>query len=470
MKSVYEIIKDLRETRGTNAKMAILESHRDNLDLRRFAWMTYEPTLSYYLSPNFKLKGAGSLDAGAACDMLHSRLSSRDVTGKAAVALYETTLQSCTPEAAELVNIMLDRDFRCGVGISTLNKVWKDLVTDLPYMRCALPEAAGIKQWPWGTDGFYAISQTKADGMFANIDVMPAAKQIIVSSRAGSRFLDGPHFDAIRERSMRVASHLQQKPGMGLQFHGEFVVLDDNGKYLPREVGNGIMNSLLKKGVLPMGVEIAFLCWDVVPLEAVETRRYEVRYKDRLGELIKAMVNAGEDDKEYFGIIPHRVVYTYREAMEHFIELTKRGEEGTICKKPDMIWFDGDSMEQVKMKIVFQVELVVRGLNPGKANGKNASTFGSLQCESQCGKLAVGVTGISDKLRKEIHERGDAFLGSIVKVSSNNVMKTGDAYSLFLPRVDEIRYDKSEADDLERILAQFEAAKNGVDKYFVKKI
>ncbi len=133
----------------------------------------------------------------------------------------------------------------------------------------------------------------------------------------------------------------------------------------------------------------------------------------------------------------------------------------------DRLRMDGDSREQVKMKVSFQVDLKIVGFNPGDPNGKHAATFGSLQCETDelgttVAPLAVGVSGISDKMRKEISENRDNYRGKVVTVESNAViMARGGTYSLFLPRLIEVRTDKLLADTLAHVKAQFDAAMAG---------
>ena len=63
--------------------------------------------------------------------------------------------------------------------------------------------------------------------------------------------------------------------------------------------------------------------------------------------------------------------------------------------------------------------------------------------------------------RQTIHNDRERFLQKVVTVRANSVMApSGEqgVYSLFLPRLIEVREDKSVADDLQRIKDQFAAA------------
>lgn len=66
----------------------------------------------------------------------------------------------------------------------------------------------------------------------------------------------------------------------------------------------------------------------------------------------------------------------------------------------------------------------------------------------------------------DVDANGSDFIGRIIAVRANCVMKPGDSsplHSLFLPRIVEASYrtDKTEPDSLEQVIAQFDAAVKG---------
>ena len=146
-----------------------------------------------------------------------------------------------------------------------------------------------------------------------------------------------------------------------------------------------------------------------------------------------------------------------KEAYAHYFELVKKGFEGTIIKEPQGVWADGTSKEQVKLKVEFEVDLEITGFNAG--NGKNAATFGSIECKTSDKKLAVNVPGFTDSERLRIHKIRNQLLGTIMTVKANSIMPpaASGVYSLFLPRFAEFRDDKRVADSLARVQEQFDA-------------
>lgn len=448
MKSVYDTIVAVRATSSKNEKLDILTKQKDNDDLREFLRVCYEPRINFYIS-KVDTKIGETLDHPWKFDRkllakIVQRLHGREVTGNAA----KKWLADCYAELdsaweKELLVMLIERDVKAGFSESTINKVWANTVTDVPYMRCSLPKDAKLNSFPWKKGVF---SQIKADGMFANVSNHGAGK-ITIESRNGSPFpIDAfPGIDADAQANLPA----------GYQVHGEMLVALKKMSglvYLPRQEGNGMLNKLLKGGELPPGHVVIFEAWDMIPLEAAVTKgKYKVPYAERWEKLQEAMGGCSN-----IKLIDTQIVYSYEEALRHYQYALSLELEGTIIKHPDMEWKDGTSKEQVKMKMEVCVELRVVGYNEG--TGKAAGSLGSLQCESECGKLKVNVgSGFTDKMRADIWSRKDL---SIITVKSNSIMppENKDTYSLFLPIFIEERLDKRDADTLERIQEQFVAA------------
>lgn len=280
--------------------------------------------------------------------------------------------------------------------------------------------------------------------MFVNVTV--ESGDVSLTSRPGTPLPSEPFQDLIAGLS-------QLSDG---QAHGELLVEYD-GKVLAREVGNGMLNSVIQGGQFDLGCRPIIKLWDQIPLASIKKGgRCETPYKERFDTLSLRVARLDISD---ISMIETRIVYSLKEALDHYVEQLELGLEGTIVKKLEAIWFDSTSKEQIKLKLDAPCELEVIDFLPGK--GVNAKTFGSLLCKSACGQLVVAVSGFSKKLREEIHLNRETWHGSIITVKSNQIMrpkKPGKPYSLFLPRFVEQRLDKTGGDDLSRIEEQFENA------------
>jgi DNA ligase-1 len=444
--AVYDLIEQVAATSSKNEKIALLEANRDNELLKRVLNYAYNPFKTYGIRKRPETIGSNvghEFDEGT-WELLDD-LIERTLTGNAAIEAVQGEMTALSASSAELLWRIITKDMRAGFSESTCNKVWKGLIPDFPYMRCSLPKDAKLNEFDW-TLG--VISQEKADGMFANLDFEEGGI-VSIRSRQGSPFPMEAFELLVNEVKARLAD--------GMQYHGELLVQRD-GKVLPREIGNGILNSILSGGSFAANERPIYMIWDAIPLSSVVTKgKYEVAYIKRLSFINRRLKMT---EGQYVAMIETRVYHSLGDAYSHYRDLLKLGKEGTIIKNPHAIWKDGTSKEQVKLKLEFEVELEVYGFEEG--NGKNADTFGALKCKSSCGQLLVSVSGFTDAKRREIHEnRDDWGSGAIITVRANSIMRPSESsefHSLFLPRFVERRFDKSAADDLARIEEQQQAA------------
>lgn len=441
---IYDLIESVAATPSKNEKIALLQARKDEELLKRALNYAYDPFKTYGIIPGNPSAKTGGVDFDAATWALLDSLINRSLTGNAAREALDAEFARLNDWSAQLLWRIVKKDMRAGFSESTCNKVWKGLIPDFPYMRCSLPKDAKLNEFDWALG---VVSQEKADGMFANLDHEKGGI-VRITSRQGSPF----PIEAFELLEKEVKERLAD----GLQFHGELLVTRD-GQILPREIGNGVLNSVLSGGSFAPNERPIYMIWDAIPLFAVVTKgKYEVAYIKRL-TAIQRMLKSKPG--QYVAMIETRIYHSLSDAYAHYRDLLKEGKEGTIIKNPHAIWKDGTSKEQVKLKLEFECELEVVGFEAG--NGKNADTFGALMCQSACGQLKVNVSGFTDAKRLEIHENRDTWHGSVITVRANSIMRPSESsefHSLFLPRFVEQRLDKSVADDLTRIEAQQQAA------------
>lgn len=439
--TLYEKLEQMGATTSSNAKLEIVKSLTPvELSIVKLA---LDPSVNFYIA-KLPITASGSSEWSGREYTLLDDLYTRKITGNAARSRVAEVLEDLKAEHASVLRRVILKDLKVKVGETLVNKAFPGAIPVTPYMRCSLPDKSNMPKWTdddWSTG---IISQEKADGMFASMTRYGDC--FTMASRQGSVFPG----DAMAP----IFSEVRGRIAFDLQTHGELLVYKD-GVLLERQVGNGILNSLLQGGELPEGHEVRYLVWDLIPADEAKaggrhTRPYDMRLQ-HLETLVYGLKTVS--------LIPTEVVYSKEEAVRHYRDLLAKGKEGTILKHPQAIWKDGTSKDLVKMKLEFDVELQVTGLVPG--NGKNADTFGSLTCTSACGGLVVDVSGFTDAKRKELHERGEGLMGQILTVRANGIMypsANSPKHSLFLPRFVEERLDKREADSLDHIVDQFKAA------------
>lgn len=443
---IFDVIEQIAQTPGKNDKTALVATYIKEEAFLRTLVYAYDPFKTYGVRQFLDVDAVGSERFDDSTWRMLDDLVARRLTGNAALDTIKSHMLRLDLASQELLRRVILKDLRAGFSESTINKARKGTIPSFPYMRCSLPKDTDFDKWDWEAG---VLSQEKADGMFVNVAMMDTG--VFMFSRQGTPLPSRGFIDVLNE--------LHERFEAGQQLHGELLVKKDDA-VLAREIGNGMLNKVIKGGDWAPGCYPILKLWDSVPLSNIESGQYAAPYSARLRAIHEALRST---EGAYVSLIETRLVHSLKEAYAHYKAKLLEGKEGTIVKRPTMPWRDGTSKEQIKLKLEAPCELRVVGVVPG--SGKNASTFGSLLCHSACGQLVVAVgTGIDDKLRKEIHDNLDDWIGAIITAKANGIMYSSDAdkkpHSLFLPVFVERRLDKDEADDLSRIEAQFENAVN----------
>lgn len=452
--SHLDCLNDIAAHPGTKDKQHLLKFYLGYTSFKQLVVMMLNPYYMYGVTdftkatPDWEIKPFGFYEL---MELLES-LKQRQLSGNAARLATGVAVNNGVP--ADLMIRILNKDPKAGFGDTLVNKVCPGLIPEFPYMRCSLPEKSNMAKWDWSAG---IISQIKADGMFMNVNKQGG--EVTLMSRQGQIFpTEG--FEFFHELVKEMLPD-------DTQTHGEMVVYQ-HGKLLDRQTGNGIINSVAQGGAWPEGVRTQFLAWDQIPMSAVKPKgKYEVIYGERFKAILGQLMVADEAKgilvlkNLFITAIPFKMVFSKKEAYEHFAEVVQAGGEGTVPKNPLMPWKDGTSKDQVKLKLDFIVDVEITGFTVGK--GKFASTFGAVKYKSRCGLVKGQVSGMDDATRKRVSDSREDFIGTIMAVEANAVFMpsaSNDFYSLSHPRVIEFRSmaDKSVADDLSQILAQQQAA------------
>lgn len=451
---LFEGIEHIAETPGKKDKERLVATLLE--DSLGFLVLTYayDPFKTYGIAkvPESDHNDGGFFDARTFT--LLEELARRNLTGNAAREAVKAEFERLSPEGEELLARVIKKDLRAGFTDGTINRVRPGTVAEFPYMRCVLPKKAKLDKWPWAKG---IVSQVKADGMFANVNVYSDGS-VSIHSRQGTPF---PAYHPDLELLTADLAKLDRER----QYHGELLVRNAAG-IVPRQIGNGMINSVVQGGSLEAGYAIQFSVWDTIPLEAAKPKaEHKEPYTARLMTLLNML--KGQDPGAYVSLIETRMVRSMAEAYAHSTDCLARGLEGTIIKNPGGFWRDTSSgnPDVVKIKLEVTVELKVVGVTKG--TGKRADTFGALTCRTSDDLLEVnvgsGITDASLAALMAMHGAG-TLVGSIVSVTFNDLLApsaSNPLHSLFLPRYVEIRTDKTEADSLDKVRDQYEAAKQG---------
>lgn len=444
MNKIYDVLAEVRNTAGKNDKIEILSKNKDVPFLREYLSLVYDPSKNYYIK-KWPASAVDQLseytDEQFAVELTKfcADTNNRTLSGHATLTALKDMLRWCNLEQRELFRYLIARDVEAGFNISTINKVWKDLIFVPNYQRCETEDNARFDKWDWSKRHYV---QLKADGMFVN--VIKTNDAVDFMTRSGNVFPRG----SLSNLAWLVHEYIP----VDNVVHGELLVLE-RGEVLPRTTGNGILNSVLQGEALPEQYTIRLLAWDILGHDEWKQGLSTETYSKRAGKLFGLLTDAPSS----LSVITTHMIDSVESAKQIALDWMKQGYEGAIVKNSDGIWKDHTSPNQIKIKADLDLELRVVGMVDGK--GKNKDTFGSLACVSEDEKLRVDVSGFTDEMRQYIFDHWhEEFYGQVITVKANQLLKPGKNntnYSLFLPRFVEVRHDRQEADDIERIISIF---------------
>ena len=457
--TIKQIFDEIASTSGNNDKIAVLSKYQDNDLLKRVLYMANSKRVKFFIKrvPDYpKVETEeGLIGLNHALDQL-SQITERKVTGGDAIALLETLLSSLTLDNAYILERIIEKDCKIGMGTTFMNKVFKNLIEETPYMGAvSFDEKKARKLFDKGAK---AYSQVKMDGRYCNETIHNG--EVYLESRQGEPTIV-----------------------TGAAFLKELALLNDvvlNGELtmdgVPRYESNGIIASIIdilgkrdsrtadenakkvsvfedKHGKLEDALaKIRYTVWDMITLDEYNAASSKTPYNIRL-ENLEGVLFGNEHVSNMVSIIENREVNTFEEAMEHFKEMLGRGEEGTILKAQTGEWKDGKPTWQIKLKLELTLDLVITGFNYGTKGTKNENVVSSLNAETSCGKLKTRPQGLKEDLMKEITENQDKLLGTIIEVKCSGLSfdNTG-AYSLLYPAFKHFRDDKGVANSLEECI------------------
>ena len=434
---ILQILQELEANNSRNFKIELLTKHKDNELLKEVCRLANDPFTQFYQRkiPVYEQTYKTTFGIEWALGELKI-LSDRTLTGNKAIEHLTYILSSILPDDAKVIERIIQKDLKCGVNTSTINKVWKNLIPEFPCMLCSPFEQKLVDKIV-----FPAIVQQKMDGMRFTAIVK------------FDRDLKGTvEFRSRNGKEITLLGSLEQEfielaYGKDLVFDGELLVYDtvetdSNGKICDRQTGNGILNRAVKGTITKEQADrVVATLWDQIPYEDFIVGKCDQPYRYRLKRLDYLLARLPSETK--IELVETFEVHSLEQTQRIFQNYLDDGDEGIILKDPNSLWENKRSKGQIKFKAVNDTSLQVISVIGG--TGKYVDMIGSLYCESSDGIIKVYVgSGFSDEQR---NMPPSEYYGKIVSVKYNAKIqaKTGE-WSLFLPIFDGMRLDQDLAD------------------------
>lgn len=432
--NLNNFFESLASNASRNFKTEQLKLHSDNVTLKEVVRLALDPFTQFYQRkiPEYTFVGEDS-EHQTSLEMAIENLkylSTREVTGNAAIAHLRAILSGLPSDDAKVIERIIQKDLKCGVQVSTANAVWTGLVHEYPVMLCSPFEEKLVNKIK-----FPAYVQLKMDGMRFNA--------IVKDGKCEFRSRNGKEIQLL---GFLETDFIKMAAGFNMVFDGELLV-NDKGVILDRQTGNGILNKANKGTISDLDArKVRATVWDVIPFDAFASGICKTDYATRLNDL-ERMIQKSSPEK--VNLVQTDLVQTLDMAQSIFESYLADGLEGIILKSGDGIWEDKRSKSQIKFKGELECDLRIVGVQMG--TGKYDGMLGAILCESADGVIKVSVgSGFSDEQRKELIKQKLLDKIAAIKYNMRIKNKLGDE-SLFLPIVLEIRDDKEVADSSEDI-------------------
>jgi hypothetical protein len=427
--NINEFLNSLAENASRNFKIDQLNAQSDNETLREVIRLALDPFTQFYQRkiPEYTTDNhQTSLDQAM---LALYDLKERVVTGNAAIEYLRMLLSSVSADDAKVLERIIQKDLKCGVDVSTANKVWSSLIPEYPCMLCSPFEQKLVDKIK-----FPAYAQMKMDGMRFNAIVRDG--KVEFRSRNGKQIL---LLGNLESEFATLAGNID------CVFDGELLVMDDmTMQFADRQTGNGILNKANKGTISAVdAAKVHATVWDLIPYVAFVDGYCLTPYAKRFSTL-QAIVDKQKPAGKKIWTVTSTIVETLEDAQEIFQGYLADGYEGIILKDGSGEWEDKRSKTQIKFKGELECDLKIVAVEEG--SGKAVGMLGAIVCESADGIIKVNVgSGFNDAQRKQYWKENLVDKIVAVKYNSRIKNKAGEE-SLFLPVFIELRDDKDVAD------------------------
>jgi hypothetical protein len=362
-------------------------------------------------------------------------------------AEVEAYVNSYPKEYREMIGKVITKRVNIGIGVKEVNKALGFvLIPDVEIMKADSDIKTVVK---WFANGEDVFGELKYDGIRGFAEMKEGVGLVSIKSYNMSE-MDIDMTPHIREQLNKMHEVWMEKVGVPHYFF-DFEITGKERRTVSGEVGK------LIKGTAKEGCDENWMynIFDVHPWDVFDGAVSKTPYSKRR-HILEGVRNGTQGELPNVVIGERWQVHNFADLQNLFKRMLEEGQEGLVVKCGSGVYEMKRSSNWIKMKAEKDCDLLISGWFAGAEGTKRAASIGGFNCQTADGMLQVSIgSGFKDKDLEEIMANGpDSYIGKIVKVKYNEVIKKKDSdiRSLFLPRFCEIRTDKVEPNTLEYIL------------------
>ena len=392
---VSDILSEIKQTAGSNAKKALIEQHKDNAILTTALKMGLDPFTPFHVvkvprvtkrvvNPSEEIRWNIFIDAADMC-------ASRFWTGNKAVQILHNALSIATEEEEKWMRKILKKHLAIGASTKTINKVLPGLI---PTFDVALAQKFEEKR----------IADKESVGVEPKLDGI----RCFAIVKEGSALLYA--------RSGKLITNFDDTIGE------ELIKLGD-GCYDGEIMGKDFID-LMRQAYRKENVDVSdtyLALFDYLPLEEWETRESKLTTRQRYLELV-TRIGLNFPLRYLRKVSRVHVDADYEVIKALHDKYVSNGYEGAMVKDLDAPYKFGRGPEVMKLKAFHDVDLTVERLIEG--TGKHSGKLGSVVVNYHGVEVQVG-SGFSDELRDTIWSTPDMFVNRTIEVRYQEVTPDG---------------------------------------------
>ena len=410
-------------------KQEILQKYKDDEVVKRYLQIAFNPYVVYGISTkklNTEIRSIASyIPKTSTVFELFDYLAEHNTGTFAEILECQNALNAVAAwdrDCSNLLASLICKDLSIGCDAKTINKEIPDLI---PTFNVQLANKYFDK--PEYVEGKTFALTTKIDG--GRIIALKENGKVSFYTRAGQKY----------EGLVDLEQEMAEKLPDGLCLDGEITLLENEG--VPSKTAYKQAMKITRSDGEKHGLKM--IVFDAMLAEEFRNQRCDRVWEERRRAL---NMTFGPRDLTYFELLPVLYQGEYTEMILKYLDAAIADKQEGIMINLTLAPYEFKRTNYLlKVKKMSTLDLEIVGFEEG--TGRLVGTLGAILVRYKNGNIVKVGSGFSDRLRTEIWNNRDEWLGNICEIQYFEETTNADGgESLRFPVFKDYRSDKTEAD------------------------